>query len=387
MQLIRRGSYGPAVAEVRETLVTLGLLAELATATVPDPDAALFDAVCELAVREFQQGRGLVADGIVGSETWKSLVAARWRLGDRVLHRSVSEPMIGDDVRMLQERLLEMGYDVGRADGVLGGRTETALSAFQREVGLIADGTVGPLTMRALRQLGRKVVGGRPQLLRESAMLYHAGPALSGKRVVIDPGHGGDDTGATTQDGLLTWTEASLTYDLANRLEGRFSAIGVRADLTRGRDNERTGAERAELANTLGADMLISLHIDQHPNPTANGVATYHFGTGSGTTSTVGERLASLVQREIVVRTNLRDCRTHAKTWEILRLTRMPAVQVELGYLTSPTDRARLIEPAFRDTVAEAILVAVQRVFLPVDADVKTGALDLSAVHAMQVIA
>jgi N-acetylmuramoyl-L-alanine amidase len=384
MQFIKRGTTGPAAAEVKSTLVTLGLIADT-TASAPEPaDDVLFDAVCELALREFQQARGLVVDGVVGPETWRSLVAARWRLGDRVLHRSVSEPMLGDDVRMLQERLLEMGYDVGRADGIFGERTESALRAFQREVGLAADGTVGPLTMRALRQLGRKVVGGRPQLLRESAMLFHAGPALSGKRVVIDPGHGGSDTGVVAEDGMLTWSESHLVYDLANRLEGRFSAIGVRADLTRGRDHERTGAERAALANTLDADLLISLHIDSNPNPLANGVATYHFGTGSGVSSTVGERLASLVQREIVARTGLLDCHTHAKTWEILRLTRMPAVQVELGYLSSPIDRQQLIDPSFRDTVADAILIAVQRVFLPTEADVKTGSLDLSALKAMQ---
>lgn len=385
MQFIKRGTTGPAAAEVKTTLVTLGLIADTAIEAPEPADDVLFDAVCELALREFQQSRGLVVDGIVGPETWKSLVAARWRLGDRVLHRSVSEPMLGDDVRMLQERLLEMGYDVGRADGIFGERTETALRGFQREVGLAADGTVGPFTMRALRQLGRKVVGGRPQWLRESAMLYHAGPALSGKRVVIDPGHGGSDPGMEAQDGLLTWSEAHLVYDLANRLEGRFSAIGVRADLTRGRDHARTSAERTALANTVGADLLISLHIDSNPNPLANGVATYHFGTGSGATSTVGERLAGLVQREIVARTGMLDCHTHAKTWEILRLTRMPAVQIELGYLSSPIDRPRLVDPSFRDTVADAILIAVQRIFLPTESDVKTGSLDLSALKAMQV--
>jgi N-acetylmuramoyl-L-alanine amidase len=384
MQVIRRGSTGPAAAEVRTTLASLALLPDRRDAPA-DPESALFDLHCELATREFQQSRGLVVDGIVGPETWRALVAARWRLGDRPLARSVHEPLVGDDVHTLQERLLEMGYDVGRADGIFGAHTERALKQFQHEVGLVADGTFGPLTMRALRRLGRKVVGGRPQLLRESAMLYHAGPMLVGKRVVIDPAHGGPaDPGVLVPDGPLVWTEASLVYDLAHRLEGRFAAIGVRADLTRGPETSRSHVERAELANTVGADLLISLHIDSHPNPRARGVATYHFGTGSGTASTVGERLASLVQREIIARTGMLDCRTHAKTWEILRLTRMPAVQVELGYLTSAEDRGRLIDPTFRDTVAEAIMVAVQRIFLPADSDVKTGSLDLSALRAMQ---
>jgi N-acetylmuramoyl-L-alanine amidase len=389
VQLIRRGDRGPAAAEVRSTLAVLGLLrggARIERDGIErdgaDRDGALFDAACELALREFQQARGLTADGVVGPETWRALVAARWRLGDRVLTWSLTDPMVGDDVHALQERLLEMGYDTGRVDGVFGGRTSAALSAFQREVGVPADGTFGPATMRALRQLGRRVVGGSPQLLRETLLLHHTGPALVGKRIVIDPGHGGAERGVVVTDGLLQWSEADLVYDLAARLEGRLAALGVRVDLTRGRDTRSGDRERAAFANSTDADLLISLHLDGHRNPQASGVATYFYGTGSGVSSSVGERLAHLVQREIVVRTGLLDDRTHGKTWELLRLTRMPAVRVEAGYLTSPADRARLVDPSFRDAVAEAVLVAVQRVFLPPDTDVTTGSLKISALRA-----
>lgn len=379
MQLIRRGDTSPAGLEVRATLVDLGLLPASPT---PSPDQVIFDAACELALREFQQSRGLIADGIVGSETWRALVAARWRLGDRILNLSLSDPMVGDDVHQLQERLLEMGYDVGRIDGVLGQRTEHALVEFQRDCGLVGDGVFGPSSMRALARLGRKVVGGRPQLLRESAKLDHSGPALQGKRVVIDPGCSGDDTIVTTVDGQ-SWTGTKLCYDLALRLEGRFAAAGVQSHLTRGADSNPSSIQRAHFANEVGADVLISLNTDRHPNPEANGVATYHFGTGSGVSSTVGERLAGLVQREIVARTGALDCRTHSKTWEILRLTRMPAVQVEIGYLTSSTDLERLGRADFRDAIADAILVAVQRIFLPRDVDCATGTLDVSELRAV----
>jgi N-acetylmuramoyl-L-alanine amidase len=384
MRLIRRGDVGPATHEVRQTLVTIGLLPLPSDETAAgDPEAALFDAACELALREFQQSRGLTVDGIVGPETWRALVAARWRLGDRVLTRSIGELTVGDDVHSLQERLLEMGYDVGRADGIFGEQTERALRAFQRECGLQPDGTFGPQTMRALRRLGRKVVGGRPQMLRETEVLHTSGPALVGKRIVIDPGHGGNDPGIVHPDGVMTWSEAEIVYDLAARLEGRLVAAGVRVDLTRGRDTWYTDEDRAGFANASEADLFISLHVDGHANTSACGVATYHFGTGSGTTSTVGERLAGLVQREIVARTDMRDCHTHAKTWELLRLTRMPAVRVEVGYLTSAEDRARLVDPTFRDTVAESILAAVQRMYFPTDADVTTGTLDVRALRAV----
>jgi N-acetylmuramoyl-L-alanine amidase len=234
--------------------------------------------------------------------------------------------------------------------------------------------------MKALRRLGRKVVGGRPQWLREAEEFRQSGPNLVGKTIVIDPGHGGgDDLGVLVPDGPLRWTEADLVFDVAARLEGRLAAAGMRVHLTRGPSPTRslTGAERAELANSLGADLLISLHLDENTNPAAQGVATYHYGTGNGLTSTVGERLANLVQREIVVRTGMRDCRIHAKTWELLRLTRMPTVRVDLGYLTSPEDRENLVNPMFREQIVEAILAAVQRMYYPVENDVPTGSIDV----------
>ena len=83
--------------------------------------------------------------------------------------------------------------------------------------------------------------------------------------------------------------------------------------------------------------------------------------------STLAEQLAEVLQAEIVARAGLHDCRTHAKTWDLLRLTRMPAVRVELGYLTSPVDRPLLVDAQFRDGVAEAIMAAIQRIYQPTD--------------------
>lgn len=371
MRAIRTGDTGPAVSEIRSILVALEFLETVA------PE---FDETTETAVRAFQQSRGIGVDGLVGDETWAALDGARWTLGSRTLFHSVPDALVGEDVRALQERLLEMGYDTGRADGIYGARTAHAVAQFQREVGLTPDGSCGPQTMKALRRLGRKVVGGRPQWLREAEAFRHSGPNLVGKTIVIDPGHGGpEDLGVVVPEGPLRWTEADLVFDVAARLEGRLAAAGMRVHLTRGPSPAKpmTGAERAALANSLGADLLISLHVDGLDNEDAHGVATYHYGTGNGLTSTVGERLANLVQREIVVRTGMQDCRIHAKTWELLRLTRMPAVRVDLGYLTSPQDRDRLVDPLFREQIVEAILAAVQRMYFPVERDVPTGSIDV----------
>jgi N-acetylmuramoyl-L-alanine amidase len=367
----RRGDRGPAVAEIRAKLASLGLLPTDPRRAVED---VLFDDDCDRAVREFQQRRGLMVDGVVGPTTYHSLDEARWQWGDRVLTYSGSRMLVGDDVAALQQRLLDLGFDCGRVDGIFGRQTAQAVREFQRNVGIDPDGVCGPITYAAFERLTRAVVGGEPYALRESELIHRAGPALSGKIVVIDPGHGARDPGLV----VPRVSESTVVFDLAARLEGRLSATGVTAYLTRGPDTDLSEDERADLANTLRANLLISLHVDAHPNPDASGVATFYYGSDTlGGSSPVGEKFAGLVQREIVARTHARDCRTHGKTWDLLRRTRMPAVRIDVGYVTNAEDARRLGSPEFRDVVAEAIAVAVQRLYLPPDLDAPTGALRL----------
>jgi N-acetylmuramoyl-L-alanine amidase len=191
--------------------------------------------------------------------------------------------------------------------------------------------------------------------------------------VVIDPGHGGRDRGARVP-GRPEVDEARLAEDLAARVEGRLAASGVVAHLTRGRlrpgDRAPDDSERAAVANRLDADLVISVHCDASTDRLANGVATYYYGNRAlGVHSAVGETFAGLVQDEIVARTGLLDCRTHGKTWGLLRHTVMPAVRIEVGYLSHPQDAAQLADPAFRDLVAESIVAAVQRLAEPADDD------------------
>jgi N-acetylmuramoyl-L-alanine amidase len=125
------------------------------------------------------------------------------------------------------------------------------------------------------------------------------------------------------------------------------------------------------------------LAVDASANPDACGVATYFFGSEKHqTSSSTGERFASLVQREILARTDLVDLRCHAKAWDFLRHTRMPAVQLDAGYLSNPGDASRLADPGFRDVLAESVVVAVQRFYLSPDTDAATGVLRLSELRA-----
>ena len=364
----RRGDTGAAVAEIRDRLGRLGLLDPQDPGF--DPSHACFDDAVDRAVRAFQQERGLTVDGVVGVQTFRRLEEARWSLGDRVLSFSPGHLVSGDDVLALQRRLSGLGFDLGRVDGVFGRRTDHALREFQRSVGVDADGTCGPETFRAIERLRRTMSGGGvASTLRELHALETLCSGVADKVVVLDPGHGGQDTGLV-HGGL---TESVIAGDLATRVEGRLAAIGVQVLLTRSPDSGHAPdeAQRAAFANDTGADLVLSLHVDSVDSPAPAGCATFFFGDAvAGTGSSLGARFADMVQDEICSRTDLTDCRTHAKTWDLLRMTRMPAVRIECGYLSSPRDARRLTDPAFRDAVAEGIAAAVVRFFAPVPAEV-----------------
>jgi N-acetylmuramoyl-L-alanine amidase len=197
--------------------------------------------------------------------------------------------------------------------------------------------------------------------------------------VVLDPGHGATDAGAHAY-GLV---EADVVMDLARRIEGRLTAIGVSVVFTRTELTCPSEQERAQLANDAAADVLMSLHCDSHDQSDASGVATFFFGRERGKSwSAVGEHFADLLQREIVARTGLANCRSHGRSWALLQQTTMPAVRIEAGYLTHPDDAARLADPAFRDTLAEAVLVSLQRLYLGEDDTATTGVLRLGDLRA-----
>ena len=363
---VRKGASGDVATHVINILDRLGLL--LSRTNVID------DSVVN-AIRTFQQMRGLSVDGVINSITLRALEEAQWKLGDRSLYLQPSPLLRGDDVATLQSRLTEMGFDCGRVDGVFGTRTEDAVREFQKSVGVTADGKCGPTTITALIRLTRTVSGGAPSLLRESASQRDRGPSLANKIIVLDPSCGGDDHGVCAH-GV---EESEIVYDIAQRLEGRLLALGVGVFLTRGASNSPTEMERIAFSNGTNADLIVSFHVDGYRNEKAHGVATYYYGSEAhGIHSVVGERFASLVQREICARTDLLNCRTHPKTWDLLRLTKSPTVRIDVGYLTNQGDAERLARPDFRDVIAEAVVIAIQRLYLASENDAKTGTLRIS---------
>lgn len=344
--MLRLGSTGAAVAEVRARLAHLGLI----TDTSSDPQ--VFDVELDRAVRTFQQERGIGVDGIVGPVTFRRLDEARWQLGDRVLTFVPGKLMTGDDVVQLQRRLSELGFDAGRVDGIFGQATDRALREFQAGVGVNADGTCGPDTFRAFDRLTRTVGGGDARALRGHLTLATLQTGVADKVVVID---------------AASDVDAQLCHAFAVRIEGRLAALGTQAILSgRPRGANPTESERAEFANSLGADIVVTLHVDSSDSPEPNGIATFYYGhPGGGVHSHSGRMLAEYLHEELTHRTDRLDCGVHPRTWDLLRLTRMPAVRIELGYLSNESDAQRLRSSAFQDAVAEGVAAAITRVCSP----------------------
>ena len=353
----RLGDTGPAVAEVRARLHRLGLL--------EDGHGDTFDADVDRAVRQFQQERGISIDGVVGPVTFRRLEEARWRLGDRVLQFLPGHAMVGDDVLALQERLTGLGFSPGRADGIFGRGTDHAVREFQLNTGLPTDGTAGPETFRALGRLTRTVSGGASALLREQQAFDVLRTGVTHNVVLMDAGP--DRLVHRHVGGGLS--EEDVAADVAARVEGRLAALGTTVLVTGPARSGHTSFDdstRAAIANEVGADVVVSLHCDAHPNEAAQGIAAFYFGTaGDGAHSVAGQTLAGLLLEELAVRTAARSCGAHPKTWELLRLTRMPAVHLDLGYLTNPDDAARLGSTQGRDLIARAITAALIRFFAP----------------------
>lgn len=340
--LIRPGDRSEEVADIQRRLRSLKL-------QVHD-ETGFFGDSTKSALRQFQQQRGIIVDGIVGPHTWNELVEASWRLGDRALYLRV--PVLrGDDVLTLQSRLNALGFDAGREDGIFGRSTDAGVRSFQREYGVPEDGIFGPASHAALMGL-RVDRPGTASRLREELRRGEGG--LSDSLVFIDPGHGGDDPGDIGPDGLV---EAEVCWDLARRLAGRLAAAGARVRFSRTEVECPDPSERARRANEEEADLYLALHLNAHESGAGEGATTFYFGS-----SRAGEALADRLQAELV-ELDLKDCRSHARSYAVLRETRMPAVLVEPGFITHPDDEKKMRDSDFLGRVADAITRGVTRYY------------------------
>ena len=363
------GDSSARVAEVRSTLARLGLLDDFEGDVGEwnrrrfSQSEMYFDEELSTTLKAFQQSRGILPSGEIDNITLRELRHASYTLGARALSYQPNQILVGDDVSQLQKQLQELGFYSGRIDGHFGPDTHVALTNYQLNYGIQDDGVCGPETLHALSLLGRRITGGSTQAIREREVVRMAGPRLTGKRVVIDPNI--DVENMTRIHGPYgEITEEEILWDLASRVEARMIAAGMETIMSRPRGDNPSAKARADLANSFEADLMVSLQLDRYQNEKANGVATFYFGSEQGASSMTGEMLSGFIQREIVARTQLGNCYNHGRTWELLRMTQMPSVEIVLGYVTNPHDMSIITDPTQRDAIAEAIVVAVKRLYL-----------------------
>ncbi len=384
----RKGDRGPAVAEIRARLARLGLLAgsqhvrgerSLRTLMYPadgmadttDPaqweTTALasgdFDDEVDEAVRRFQRERGITVDGIVGPETFRRLEEARWRLGDRVLSYQPGHPFVGEDVLELQRQLNRIGFDCGKEDSHLGPLTDRGLREFQRNTGLQVDGIAGPETLRALGRLHRTVGVESAHLARERYALPALQTGIVGKIVVLDASPGSsDDQAPLSGDGATTVTSA-----IAATARDLLSARGAIASLTTATDASGAAideAERARVANDSDCDLVVSVQVDAG-DAGAPDLAVYFYGRSEKAYSAAGRSAAEAIGSELAGSGLGSACAVDARTWDILRATRMPSVRVCFGGTYQNETRDRLTDPAFQRSIASAITEGLVGFFTP----------------------
>lgn len=183
--------------------------------------------------------------------------------------------------------------------------------------------------------------------------------------VIIDPGHGGNDTGASAH-GLQ---EKKISLDLAHRLAAELRNLGFTVVLTRDDDTYVSLPDRIKFAQTVPGAIFVSLHCNYARNASARGFQIYHAETKSAAvpatvvqTSAGSEPLAlSEAQLAGAIKNSLGEtlrCDHHeirTANFFVLRNLGMPALLIECGFLTNPEDARALADPAFRTKLAGAI--------------------------------
>lgn len=193
--------------------------------------------------------------------------------------------------------------------------------------------------------------------------------------VVLDPGHGGRDSGAMC-GGVL---EKDLTLDVARRVDRLLNSEGVATLMTRVGDSYVSLADRAAFANRVRQCIFVSIHFNEDNQPVATGVETYYAAhqitAGSLLASWLpflwrplsdspnpeSQNLAGLIQASLVARTRSVDRGTQARQFFVIANVTSPAVLIEGGFLTNKEDISKLATEDYRDQIAAAVADGILR--------------------------
>jgi N-acetylmuramoyl-L-alanine amidase len=235
-------------------------------------------------------------------------------------------------------------------------------------------------------------------LLLASSLLAQAPAPKPGAqprlKVMVDPGHGGDDGGAKGPKGLR---EKAAALELAKAVAQKLEAAGFEAAFTRSDDTFIPLWDRAKAANIQGADLFLSLHLNAARARSAKGSEVYFLSLGKGDDEEVvaaenagaevgpsapdnvvasilddlaqkaflqdSERLAVAVQGQLNRLAGIKERGVKQAPFIVLRGAAMPAVLVEVAFISNAREEEKLKDAAFRAKVADAITLGVRRNF------------------------
>ena len=193
--------------------------------------------------------------------------------------------------------------------------------------------------------------------------------------VVLDPGHGGQDSGAMC-NGVL---EKDLTLDVARRIDRLLEAEGIATLMTRLGDTYVSLADRAAFTNRVSDCIFVSIHFNEDNKPLSGGVETYYAAhqitAGSFVASWLpflwrplsdspnyeSQTLAGFIQEALVARTGAVDRGTIAKQFFVIANVTSPAVLIEGGFLTNKEDISKVASEDYREQIAAAVTEGILR--------------------------
>lgn len=180
---------------------------------------------------------------------------------------------------------------------------------------------------------------------------------LAGATVVIDPGHGGSDSGAEYKDNSKSsrYMEKTYTLQIGKRLRDELEAQGARVVMTRSKNQSVGLKERVKIAELENADCFVSLHLNSSPGHNeGSGVTTYYYHTGDSKylARSVSQHLHNLplINRGIDFGDFL-----------VIRDTTIPSILCETGYVNTKKDFRQIRRPSFQATVAKDIRQGVNQ--------------------------
>lgn len=315
--------YGNDVKQIQTRLKQIGFYSDLID--------GYFGNNTQKAVTSFQQDTGLTIDGSCGPATW-----------NRLFNLCLNSPQLhGTDIKQIQSKLLQLGYNPGSIDSYFGPNTKNAIIAFQKENNITPNGICDITTWNSLFKL-------------TSSKLYKI------KKIFIDPGHGGIDSGAisnTLNNSIFKEKDIALNISLMQKR--LFDSLGFETIISRSTDIDISLENRVNMANNWGADLFISNHVNSGGG---KGIEIW-----ANSTNMNSQNIATKILENICTNTNFNSRGVKTKTltngedyFYVLRETNMPSILIEHGFIDNANDLTLITNNSIQEKLATCTVESIK---------------------------